>query len=109
LAKGFFESKKCGIAYLILVDGEALQKREQFCVKLRKEKKALILREKRAKICTLDQSGETLVSDETDSSDYNYSSYSRFRNEPGLLKDILDECLPQHMFHKVGSVSKLHP
>lgn len=37
-------------ANLNLDEGEVLHKREQFCVKLRKEKKALILREKRAKL-----------------------------------------------------------
>ncbi len=90
---------------LNLDGGEALQKREMFCVKLRKEKKASILREKRAKLQTVDESGQSIHADETDISEYNYSSYSRFRNEQGLLKFILDECLPLHLTFKAGSVS----
>ena len=101
----FFEFKKCGIFNLNLDGGEVLQKREQFCIKLRKEKKASILREKRAKLQAVDENGQSIYADESDKSEYNYSSYSRFRNEQGLLTFVLDECLPLHLTFKAGSVS----
>ncbi len=86
----FFEFKKCGIFNLNLDGGEVLQKREQFCIKLRKEKKASILREKRAKLQAVDENGQSIYADESDKSEYNYSSFSRFRNKQGLLTFLLD-------------------
>ena len=51
---------------------ESLQKREIFCVKLRKEKKALILAEKRKKLCLFDDQLLSGISNELDLSDPNY-------------------------------------
>ena len=56
----------------ILDHGDDLLKREMFCVKLRKEKKAGILREKRAKLLECSDADLAYFADELDKSNFHY-------------------------------------
>ena len=57
---------------VILDNGDDLLKREMFCVKLRKEKKASLLREKRAKLLECSDADLAYFADELDKSNHNY-------------------------------------